>query len=450
MGLCKYLSILACLSVLLYVRTGFLDNGVKILHKRVYKVHSSHTNKVNGPELKTIYFAHIPKTGGTTIGNILNRVILLKNLTFPMFSGLFPWPSSDPLKTVVNLMQLDSERKFDILHRHTMYNKSALHILFEKDKLVKVTMLRQPLHLLKSLFNFADLASFFNIAETTTDPVQIFLQNISLYDRPHLARSSDEMTFSWTRDFASSFFIREFNLSYHFRGSSQNRARDMVDFLEQELDLVMIQDYFDESLLFLQELAGLSLSDMVYLDVRKSLYAYKHRHYKDRLVTNFHQWSNIDFHLYTHFKQKLEERIRNAGIQFQKKLEHFRKINHTVRLFCNEILNMLFKLKRTVISKSEFAKQISHRFYKFDQSSFSESFIFNGTECVTLSIDPNILELAIFCQKIAKKNHTRCQGRNRIFTEHSDLKFSDIIPMELFKRRSGFGWPLLWGPVPVV
>lgn len=141
-------------------------------------------NKNNESDyIKTsVFFLHIHKSGGTTMNNVIRNFALNHDLKFALFYNN-PWPDNEFSHYIVNknctnsvneldtnLTTMYTNDKFDVLYNHIIYNKTEivknLKTHGTKPKELYITMLREPLSLLKSLFNFMQLQKFFNLTGT--------------------------------------------------------------------------------------------------------------------------------------------------------------------------------------------------------------------------------------------------------------------------------------------
>ena len=90
--------------------------------------------------------------------------------------------------------------------------------------------------------------------------------------------------------------------------------------LDSEFDLVMIQEYFDESLLLLRKMLCWDMDDIVYLT--KGVRSQNLRTYKidDDLRSKISSWNHADVLLYKHFNETFWQKLQDYGPTFQSDL----------------------------------------------------------------------------------------------------------------------------------
>ncbi|PIK41289.1 putative galactosylceramide sulfotransferase isoform X2 [Apostichopus japonicus] len=99
--------------------------------------------------------------------------------------------------------------------------------------------------------------------------------------------------------------------------------------LDEELDLVLISEYYDESLILLRKLLCWDYEDILYISagVRSS----SHRFQKsDELIAKIKKWNHGDVLLYDHFNRTFWKKVDAYGKDFQRDLNFFRRLNQEV------------------------------------------------------------------------------------------------------------------------
>ena len=95
-----------------------------------------------------------------------------------------------------------------------------------------------------------------------------------------------------------------------------------IDKLEAELDLVLITEYYDESLLLLKSCLCWDTADILY--VSKNMRP-PPTPVSESLRKKLRQWNSVDVKLYKHFNNSLWNKIREYGPNFQTDLAKFRE-----------------------------------------------------------------------------------------------------------------------------
>ena len=115
----------------------------------------------------------------------------------------------------------------------------------------------------------------------------------------------------------------------------QNMAliKRYIDKMEEEFDLVMITDYFDESLILLKRLLCWEFEDIVYVKLRVKKRKLKFEEVKRNILT----WNHADATLFHHFNKTFWRKVQQEGPSFYEDLKVFRKINQDYQAMCESI-----------------------------------------------------------------------------------------------------------------
>ena len=237
--------------------------------------------------------------------------------------------------------------------------------------------------------------------------------------------------------------------------SNNTRVKNLtlVNFIEDHFDLVMINRYFDESLVLLKRMANLDLKDILYLKARKKLYPFKFSHYSMTHHTNHQQWSPLDYELYWYFKRKLVKEIAKQGIEFRQEVKHFRIVRRDFQSFCHNVFQSLHLYRTYRLNETDILSVLSHTFSM--QSDHGEMQYMSGEDCVILAADPSVFQSCLKCvwgtQGADGGSSELCQGPGRLCAHnHSSPLIKNTIPLSMFQPDTHLqwtGWPLMWNSV---
>ena len=140
-----------------------------------------------------------------------------------------------------------------------------------------------------------------------------------------------------------------------FDMSKKDKIKEKIKSLDNEFDLVLIAERFDESLLLLQNLLCWKISDMSYLKLNERVAKSKTKmSFETRKILK--NWLWADFLLYDHFKTKLDSILNNLSRQeFQSRLTSFHFENAQVFADCvivkgdNKFLRGKFKMALPIV-----------------------------------------------------------------------------------------------------
>ena len=205
-----------------------------------------------------------------------------------------------------------------ILASHTRYNKGPANFLFPKIKSRYITILRHPISQFESVFNYFHLSRKMMGLKKDTNPMRLYLRNpADVRDRPLIRLLRNPLLFDLGLN-RKYFEYRKIVMQY-------------INFIEEEFDLVLISEYFDESLILLKKMLCWDLEDILYVKQKVRM---ERKPLNDEIKANILSWSQADLLLYNHFNQTLWRKISEAGPEFHKELQLFREKNKVVQESC--------------------------------------------------------------------------------------------------------------------
>ena len=268
-------------------------------------------------------FLKTHKTGSSTFVNILFRYGDRRNLTFvlgPDYDHL-KWPQRFRISSALAI-----HRQPNILCSHTRFNKKPLNWLFPPETSKYVTILRNPVDNFESTFNYYHLGREFGLGIDPVVALEKFLERPSSY------------YYTSGKFVVKSFFLRNpmmFDLGLSLRCFQNYTAvTDYIKFLNKEFDLVMIMDYFDESLVLLKRLLGWDIEDILYVKVNERLDKEKAFHLSDRVQENIKRWNKADVLLFNYFNATFWRKVEMEGSSFYEDLSAFRKRRLKLEQLC--------------------------------------------------------------------------------------------------------------------
>ncbi|XP_071505871.1 galactosylceramide sulfotransferase-like [Diadema antillarum] len=273
------------------------------------------------------------KTGGTTVASILNRFGFKHRLSF-LFNmrdykhGHFRMASLGKQKGQNFLPPLcvslgDYKRyrgNYDMMTAHLRFlpNLQDLHKYMKADARY-ISILREPSAQWESAFSFFGAARSMNISavrrgSTNEANIAVFLSDPERYwGKPKGGHAKFYTRNGQMFDFTS-------DTSIH---TNKNTVSDIIKRLDEALDLVLITEHFDESLVLLKTLMNWGFADILY--VKKNERA-KHSNLSEEQRNEIREWNSADVSLYEHFNRTLWEKIATLGEKFQSDLATFKHL----------------------------------------------------------------------------------------------------------------------------
>ncbi|CAI5798054.1 -galactosegalactose-3-O-sulfotransferase-O-sulfotransferase 3 [Podarcis lilfordi] len=254
------------------------------------------------PRLKhtAVAFLKTHKTASTTVQNLLFRFAERHNLTVALphhtcdhqfcyprnFSARFVHPYTLPPRLIAS---------------HLRFNREELHRLMPNDT-IYVTILREPVAMFESLF------SYYNqycpaYKRVPNGSMEAFLDDPRRYYRPH-----------------EKYAMYAHNtLVYDLGGDPEHSPEDptyLPEFIRQVegiFSLVMLAEYFDESLVLLRRLLAWDLEDILYVKLNMRSPESKLNITSARVAAQVHAWNALDARLYDHFNATFWRKLRRVG-----------------------------------------------------------------------------------------------------------------------------------------
>lgn len=234
-----------------------------------------------------------------------------------------------------------SWKGFDLLVNHARMNRR------EMDKVIHqanyITMLRHPISQFKSAFRYFGITPHILMLTSDsheTDIIEKYLDNPDYYYHKTIN------TFFHKPE----YFYHQLRYLHHFHDLLWNgQAFDLgldhnlflnLDYINgaikrlmKELDLVLIMEYFDESLILLKHYLQLDFQDILYIpsNVKKG----EHINAGIEIDKRIASWNKVDIMLYNTFNQTFWKKVNMCGSKFHSDLQLFRELNSKIRMECN-------------------------------------------------------------------------------------------------------------------
>ncbi|XP_037544383.1 galactose-3-O-sulfotransferase 3-like [Nematolebias whitei] len=256
------------------------------------------TGRSMKPKHTNIVFLKTHKTASSTLQNILFRFTENNNLKMAMpvlrcdvqfcypqfFSSKFVQPETLPANMITS---------------HMRFNKTALQRLMPNDT-IYITILREPASMFESLFTYYTCHSK-SLRRAPNYSLEAFLADPLQYYRPN---ETDSM---YARNTLT------FDLGGNNSRPDMTYAQAFVTEVEKVFSLVMISEYFDESLVLLRRLLSWDLDDIVYVKLNMRTESSK-KILPPSLSAKIRTWNSIDAYLYDYFNASLWVKLSALGL----------------------------------------------------------------------------------------------------------------------------------------
>lgn len=278
------------------------------------------------PKFDKYIFLKVHKAGSSTGQNIFLRYGVSHNLTF-LLSRVRRGQYNNVISTTTTLNDMNTQppppnKTFDILCCHVNYNKEAFEH-YIKGNVAYIGIVREPFdHFYSSLNYFRPGHIFKNIK--AVDPVLKYLQNPWKYEEGLAVQYS----------FTNNRMALEFDFPRSlFKNYSEDESMKYLQKLNAEFELVIVMDYFLESVVLMRRLLNWTTKDIIYL---KKNSGEKHPSVNSTYKEMYRKFARLDHDLYNFFNRSLWERIKKEGFDFQQEVSYFDNLNTRIVEFCKQ------------------------------------------------------------------------------------------------------------------
>ena len=171
--------------------------------------------------------------------------------------------------------------------------------------------------------------------------------------------------------------------------------------LEKRFPVVLINEYFDQSLVLFRRHMCWQMKDILYVAHKNASYDYKNKTQEDygELFQRHQNISMIDYKLYNHFIDIYKREFNAGGQSIINEVETFQKLNLKTNLFCKNVYESLISAH---YNTAEELKVLRREEY-FGKTEFNSEFTLSAGDCLLMVIYIHELETAI-----AAMNYESC------------------------------------------
>jgi hypothetical protein len=259
-----------------------------------------------------IVYIKTHKTASSTTANIIQRYGYLRNLTFalPNRGHIFS------VKTLFNAAMV-----FKRSSNQTQYNIISNHLIYQRQELDRIvpgatyiTILRDPVARFESTFGYYEIEKKLQL-QNFSNPLTEFMS------KPGYYYQKSKMTIKHQLRNGMAFSL---GLPSHITNWSDQDIQESIRRLDKEFDLVLITDYYDESLLLLKKLMCWEWRDILYIPI--GVRSQSHRYeVTESVAATIREWNSVDVKLYDHFNKTFWRKIKVYGRGFQSDLHELQR-----------------------------------------------------------------------------------------------------------------------------
>eukprot|EP00931_Biecheleriopsis_adriatica_P108646 TRINITY_DN82987_c0_g1_i1.p1 TRINITY_DN82987_c0_g1~~TRINITY_DN82987_c0_g1_i1.p1 ORF type:complete len:383 (-),score=44.30 TRINITY_DN82987_c0_g1_i1:42-1190(-) len=263
--------------------------------------------KAGSVEARHFVFIKTFKSASETLNSVFVRFGVRRNLSFafPLHNKIYlGWPY--PLRRRL-IRSFSGNGSLDILCAHSVYGRDTTRVIFPPTSHKYITILRDPL---------ADYLEHWEESEQVYTSRQVAFRRFCVPDGVSVL---------------SNLQARSLGIS-----QSHDLGRELK-LLDSEFDLVMIMEYFYESLVLLKHVMRWQLSDLLFLS--RGIGEYKQRPHRNSSTLHalHRKYSAVDYALYHHFNASFWRRVASMPASFFDEVQEFRSLQRRAEDFCKEV-----------------------------------------------------------------------------------------------------------------
>ena len=261
-----------------------------------------------------VLFIKVHKAGSSTVMNIIARFGVSNDLVFALPRKQNYINRLAHVNTSIFLPPPPG-RKYDVLCNHAVYNRTVFRPLFPNSTMY-LGILREPFHQFISAFRYYGISKRVGGSQ----PVQMFLTHPDKYKFPKgLNFVRNRMIFDFGLD--SKYFLDDKKIDEH------------IKMIERDFDLILILEYFTESLVLLRRRFCWTIKDVLSVpqNTRRRPFYYVYSLQDHNLHKNI---SKADYMLYGHFLEIFWRYIFEYGPDFFQEVIYLRNVIERVQTFC--------------------------------------------------------------------------------------------------------------------
>lgn len=255
----------------------------------------------NGPSTN-VAFLKTHKTGSSTMSNIMLRFADTHNLTVGLpLEG--KWELGG-YPAYIDKELIDPQLpQYNVLGHHFRFNKEKLDQFMPADTKY-VTIIRSPVDNVESVFGFFQ----------DQMPFEEWLGDVNATDRLKTFYNSPTTYFNRNTD----WYFRSknhmfFDIGYDvMRANEDAYVNDAIQSMDQHFTLILLTDYFDESLILMKHLLCWQWDDIVYIKFKMRIEEAK-AEVDQALSQKILEWNHADHKLYDYFNTTFWKKVDAFG-----------------------------------------------------------------------------------------------------------------------------------------
>ncbi|XP_070535741.1 galactose-3-O-sulfotransferase 3-like isoform X2 [Ptychodera flava] len=331
-----------CVVLLVLSDQSYGQLSLSFLGKETF-TYMDYWRKQQSTQLHDVCFIKTRKTASTTLSSILNRYALTHNLSLALMktntrSGHFniiPIREDSPRELFLPPLGVKpgdwTNYKYNMMTVHVRYNRSAFET-FMNPGTKYISILRETCSHFESDFVYYRIPAVvksikenINIEET----LQEYFRDPEYYWEQTMNDYGEKFKF-FTRN------VQAFDLGLdHIYHNDTDVLNTFIRKLKDEIDLMLITEYFDESLLLLKKLLRWDWNDVMYIARNMRPQNTTRATLTLDLCKKIKEWNSADDMLYQTFNKTFWSRVKEYGKDWQRDLDKMKRQLRTIQSNCS-------------------------------------------------------------------------------------------------------------------
>lgn len=310
---------------------------------RSYLINGSNVyNKIRGSvclERRNYVFIKTMKCATQTLVQVFRRFGYKRRLNFvlPRKDNIYlGWPF-----ILERQDYRSSSKPYNALVEHSVYNETVFTKLMPKDTMY-FSIIREPWSHFKSAFSYFNVANISRVKESR-DPMLEYLHNLEKYETFYKTPEASPTRYCIPNGFSvtKNLLSHCLGMPLGFPAGRENITSDLakvqayIETLDKNFALIMIMEYFHESLVLLKRLMCWSMEDILYHMINVGTYANKFHKPEPEDLAILQKWSHVDFLLYDHFNKTFWTKVKEQGDDFFPELAVYNSLQSRVTDYCS-------------------------------------------------------------------------------------------------------------------
>ncbi|XP_060069956.1 galactose-3-O-sulfotransferase 2-like [Ylistrum balloti] len=307
-----------------------------------------------------IAFLKIHKAASTTVASLFQRYGKENNLVFAIPRG---HGGGGTALTSRFFFPPPKRGTYDITCGHVPYNREEFSRVLPNDTLY-IGIVREPFSQFRSFVRFFRPKNILSLSGD--NPVLRYLSQ----NESHMEFQRYTVTRVRSKIHDFNMMANEFGFPESlFQSRDPKQTQIYLRKLDEEMDLVLVVEYLDESLVLMRRLLNWDLKYILYISLHVNKIEDPRLQFGSKEESLYRARSYLDHALYDFFAHKLKEILRRQRVDFYEELAYFKKTRMKFNHFC------LYFDSGTLVNTT----------ISFERSEWNQPFVITRKHCQQLS-----------------------------------------------------------------